>query len=154
MCSFALFRMLLNSKSEWSDLFGWASETVCCIRCMQDKKSTRIHNITSNKTYVLASRKHCYLLLFFFSFLFYFFHSLLVFSSSTEMGIFRCMFRMYTVIVVLVRPVFMRSLCRDLPVCCVIVSVLVYNMNPTSTETKNFRLILLCVFSSASSIHS
>lgn len=71
VCSFALFRMLLNSKSEWSDLFGWASETVCCIRCMQDKKSTRIHNITSNKTYVLASRKHCYLLLFFF-FHFYF----------------------------------------------------------------------------------
>lgn len=69
VCSFALFRMLLNSKSEWSDLFGWASETVCCIECMQDKKSTLIHNITSNKTYVLASRKHRYLLLFFLIFI-------------------------------------------------------------------------------------
>lgn len=38
----------------------------------------------------------------------------------------------------------------DLPVCCVIVSVLVYNMNPTSTETKRsstiFFLLFHCVY--------
>lgn len=133
----------------------WLSKRDCLLHSMHARQEKHTHTQHYQQQNIRTSvQKTSLPVVVFYSFLFYFFHSLLVFSSSTEMGIFRCMFRMYTVIVVLVRPVFMRSLCRDLPVCCVIVSVLVYNMNPTSTETKNFRLILLCVFSSASSIHS
>lgn len=132
----------------------WLSKRDCLLHSMHARQEKHTHTQHYQQQNIRTSVQKTSLPVV----VFLIFILLLSFTSClffiNQMGIFRCMFRMYTVIVVLVRPVFMRSLCRDLPVCCVIVSVLVYNMNPTSTETKNFRLILLCVFSSASSIHS
>lgn len=66
----------------------------------------------------------------------FFIHSLLFFPPSAIIPYALRGFRCSIVVpLVLVRPVLWIFVC-DLPVCLAIVSVLVENMNPTSTETK------------------
>lgn len=110
-----------------------ASETQHCIVCSGKRER---HN-TKQQQQTYTSIKHRYLFLF---------HSLLFLSFIKIIYLLFMIVYMLLSAVGCVSATCLWIFVWDLPVCCMIVSVLVYNMNPTSTETK---IDLLCVFSSA-----
>lgn len=142
-----------KGKSEWSDLFGWVSETVCCSECMRAKweseRKIQTQNTTSSSgnNNIRARPEKTSLPVFLLFFVFIHFLSFLhrICCNHFVWGFFDvCCLAMYTWSFVLVRPVLWRSLHWDLPVWCAIVSVLVYNMSPTSTETKILHWFVVC----------